>query len=200
MNKGNYKFHHTVWKRISYEAKDLISNLLSLDQLERLTAGMALNHPFCTGTKITNNESAKLSGYETDTSTFTNLFDDDYPPNFDQHSHEWTIPSVLRTPAAYAHLDPNAVIARTEDLSSESNLIQSGLLSPSTLKMIQDKLGENTAVTNDSFPMNSASIETSSDGKNLMRYFSRNTPMKLCIEKSNLYMRRKARLSKAVSG
>lgn len=43
---GVYEFHAEYWSGVSAEAKDLISKLLVVNPLERLTAAQALEHPW----------------------------------------------------------------------------------------------------------------------------------------------------------
>lgn len=45
---GVYEFHEEYWSAVSVEAKDLISKLLVVNPLERLTAQQALAHPWRT--------------------------------------------------------------------------------------------------------------------------------------------------------
>ncbi len=45
---GVYEFHEEYWSAVSAEAKDLISKLLVVNPLERLTAQQALAHPWLT--------------------------------------------------------------------------------------------------------------------------------------------------------
>lgn len=52
---GVYEFHPQYWNNISAEAKDLISKLLIVNPLERLTATQALSHPWLLSTNIGNN-------------------------------------------------------------------------------------------------------------------------------------------------
>jgi calcium/calmodulin-dependent protein kinase I len=52
--KAEYEFHPQYWDHISKEAKDLISKLLVVNPLKRLTAKEALHHPWfsCESSKI----------------------------------------------------------------------------------------------------------------------------------------------------
>ncbi|CAG8651095.1 9647_t:CDS:2, partial [Scutellospora calospora] len=43
---GKYRFHSPVWNNISYNAKDLIRGLLTVNVKDRLTVSQALTHPF----------------------------------------------------------------------------------------------------------------------------------------------------------
>lgn len=46
IRRGKFKFHDEYWTRISDKAKDLISNLIVLDQYKRATPTEALLHPY----------------------------------------------------------------------------------------------------------------------------------------------------------
>ena len=44
--KGAYAFHDKYWSGVSAEAKDLISRMLTVNALDRITAEQALQHPW----------------------------------------------------------------------------------------------------------------------------------------------------------
>jgi len=48
IRKGEYEFHEEYWGTVSTEAKDLISNLLTVDPKERLTAKKGMVNPWIT--------------------------------------------------------------------------------------------------------------------------------------------------------
>ena len=58
INRGEYNFDDSIWSKVSGNAKDLISLLLTYDMDERPSAAAALNHPWLTQlsqTRVENN-------------------------------------------------------------------------------------------------------------------------------------------------
>jgi len=51
IKSGEYSFYEKYWRGVSAEAKDLVSALLTLDPLKRLTASQALNHEWMTSSE-----------------------------------------------------------------------------------------------------------------------------------------------------
>ena len=48
INRGEYNFNDTIWSKVSGNAKDFISLLMTYDMDERPSAAAALNHPWLT--------------------------------------------------------------------------------------------------------------------------------------------------------
>ncbi|CAM9791560.1 unnamed protein product, partial [Discosporangium mesarthrocarpum] len=49
IKKGRFAFHPQYWIKISDDARDLITRMLTVDPQERITAAQALRHPWVTG-------------------------------------------------------------------------------------------------------------------------------------------------------
>lgn len=49
IRRGDYEFHSEYWSGISFDAKNLIRAMLTLDPEKRITAEDALDHPWMTG-------------------------------------------------------------------------------------------------------------------------------------------------------
>ena len=60
IKNGEYDFHKPVWKKISKEAKDLISKMLVVDPVVRWSASECLMHPWITGAAHTDEHLAHL--------------------------------------------------------------------------------------------------------------------------------------------
>lgn len=58
---GQYSFNTSAWKHISEQAKDLVSNLLTVDPKKRLSATEALQHPWITGSCHSSQHNKHLS-------------------------------------------------------------------------------------------------------------------------------------------
>jgi hypothetical protein len=165
-----------------------------------MSANKVFDHPFIT------NQVLEQESKESNTSSHhsTSRTENDISDNESDHmieAEEWVIPQNLKTPAAYApHSHYFTPILSTP--STDLHDIQSGLLSPSTFQKLEQRMSTTETSESNGYTgrahENDGSRSISEHTIDALRghlkgcRIAKANPIKLCIEQSNLFKRRKA--------